>query len=88
MELVMIMVLELKLAASKNVIVKITMFPHRNIHNYTLTSLVGKTHNQIGQVLIDKKGHANILDMQSFRGADCNTDHYLVIANVTQRLSK
>ena len=25
--------------------------------------------------------------MQSFRGADCDTDHYLVIANVRERLA-
>jgi hypothetical protein len=34
-------------ATSKNLVVKITMFPHRNIHKYTWTSPDGKTHNQI-----------------------------------------
>jgi hypothetical protein len=32
-------------ATSKNLIVKITMFPHRNIPKFTWTSPDGKTHN-------------------------------------------
>ena len=63
------------------------MFPHRNIHKYTWTSRDGKTHNQIGQILIDRKWHSSVLDVRSFRGADCDTDHYLVIAKVMERLA-
>jgi len=32
-------------ATSKNLVVKSTMFPNRNIHKYTWTSPDGKTHN-------------------------------------------
>jgi len=28
----------------------------------------------------------SVLDVQCFRGADCDTDHYLVIAKVRERL--
>ena len=28
-----------------------------------------------------------VLDAQSFRGADCDTDHCLVVANIRERLS-
>jgi hypothetical protein len=34
-------------ATSKNLTVKSTMFPHRNIHKFTWTSPDGWTHNQI-----------------------------------------
>ena len=31
--------------------------------------------------------HSSITDVQSFRGADCNTDHYLVVAKLRERLA-
>ena len=63
------------------------MFPHRNIHKYSCTFPDGKTHNQIDNVLIDRRWHSSVLDVRSFREADCDTDHYLVIAKVRERLA-
>jgi endonuclease/exonuclease/phosphatase family metal-dependent hydrolase len=67
-------------ATSKHLIVKSTMFPHNNIHKYTWTSPDGKTHNQIDHILVDRRRHSSVLHVQSFRAADCDTDHYLVVA--------
>jgi hypothetical protein len=47
----------------------------------------GKTHNQINHILIDRRRHSSILDVRSFRAADCGTDHYLVVAKVRERLA-
>jgi hypothetical protein len=63
-------------ATSKNLIVKSTMFSHRNIHKYTSTSPDGNTHNQIDHILIDRRRHSSVLDVRPFRAADCDTDHY------------
>jgi len=74
-------------ATSKNLVVKSTMFPHRNIHKHTWNSPDGKTHNQIDHVLIDRRWQSSVLDVRSFRGPDFDTDHYLVIAKVRERLA-
>jgi hypothetical protein len=52
---------------------------------YTWMPLAGKTHNQIGHSLIDKR--RLVLDVRSFRAAHCDTDHYLVVAKVRERLA-
>jgi hypothetical protein len=63
------------------------MFPHRRNHKYICTSPDGKTHNQIDHILIDRRRHSSILDVRSFRGADCDSDHYVVVAKVRERLA-
>ena len=71
---------------SKILVVKSTMFLQRNILKYTWTSLDRKTHNQIDHILIDRRC-SSILDVRGFRRADCDTDHYLVVAKVWERLA-
>jgi hypothetical protein len=63
------------------------MFPHCNIHKFTWTFPDGKAHNQIGHILIDRRRHSSIIDVRSFRAADCDTDHYLVVAKVREGLA-
>jgi hypothetical protein len=53
-------------ATSKNLTVKSTMFPHRNIHKYTWISPDGN----IDHILIDRRGHSSVC-VRSFRAADC-----------------
>jgi hypothetical protein len=75
-------------ATSKNLIVKSATFPHRDIHKHTWTSPDGVTHNQIDNVLIDERRHSSILlDVRSIRGADCDTEHYLIVAKLRERIS-
>ncbi|KAJ4449477.1 hypothetical protein ANN_00876 [Periplaneta americana] len=47
----------------------------------------GLTHNQIHHILIDKRRHTSIVDIRTFRGADFNCGHYLVIGELRERLS-
>jgi len=63
------------------------MFPHQNIHKYTWTSPDVKTHNQNDHILIDRRWYSNILDVRSFRGADCDSDQYLVVPKLRESLA-
>jgi hypothetical protein len=74
-------------ATFKNLIVKSTTFPFCNINKFTWTSPDGNTHNQIDHILIDRRQHSRVTDVQCFREADCDTDHYLVVAKVRERLA-
>jgi hypothetical protein len=63
------------------------MIPLRFICKYSWTSPDGKTHNQTDHILVDRRRHSNVLDVRSFRAADCDSDHYLVIAKFRERLA-
>jgi len=38
-------------------------------------------------ILMDRRWHLSVLNVQSFRGANCDTDHYLVVAKVREKLA-
>jgi hypothetical protein len=63
------------------------MFSHLNIRKYTWTYSDGNTHNQIDHILIDKRRNSSVLDVKSFRAADCDKDHYLVVEKIRERLA-
>jgi endonuclease/exonuclease/phosphatase family metal-dependent hydrolase len=70
---------------SENVIVKITNFLHRNIQRY---SSDWKRNERIDHVVIDKRRHSSVGDVRSFIRANCNSDHYRMIAKVRERGSQ
>jgi hypothetical protein len=37
------------------------------------------------RLLVDRRRQSSIPDVRSFRGADCDTDHYLVAAKLGER---
>jgi hypothetical protein len=63
-------------ATSKNLIVKCTMFPHRNIHKYTWASPGGKTHNHIDHILINRRRHSSVLDV------DHSGQHIVILTTI------
>lgn len=75
-------------AESKNMVVSSTQFAHKNIHKQTWRSPNGQVFNQIDHVLIDKRRASGIQDVRSFRGADGDTDHYLVRARYLCKITR
>jgi hypothetical protein len=60
------------------------MFPHHNIHKYTWTFPDGKAHNQIYNTLVDRRRHSNVLDIRSYKAADCDSNYYLLMAKIRE----
>jgi hypothetical protein len=48
---------------------------------------MGKPTIKIDHILVDGRRHSNVLDVRSLRAADCDRDHYLVVAKVGERLA-
>ena len=63
------------------------MFQHRNIHKYTWNCPDGKIHNRIDHILKDRRRHSSILNVISFRGANCDTNHYMAVAKFRERVA-
>jgi hypothetical protein len=46
-----------------------------------------KRYNHNEQVMVERRLHSSLLDVQSFRKADCNSKHCLAVAKVWDRVS-
>ena len=65
-----------------------TIFKHKNIHKATWTSPNGITKNQIDHILVNKSMRTSVLDTRAHRGADANSDHFLVRSKIRLKLCK
>jgi hypothetical protein len=45
------------------------------------------TNKRVDNITIDRRWNSNILDVRFFRGAECDTDHYLVVAKVRETVA-
>lgn len=78
----------INLASSLNLAVKSTWFPRKDIHKQTWISPDGTTRNQIDHMLIEGRHFSSILDVRTYRGADCDSDHMLVVGRYKKRTAR
>jgi len=74
-------------AMSNRIIISRTYFQGKDIYKQTCISPDAATKNQIDHVMIDNKYRSWFSNVRSYRGADADTEHYLVVATLTEKLS-
>lgn len=75
-------------AMEQNLKIMSTYFDRKNIYKTTWISPDGNTANQIDHVIIETKHANSVQNIRTYRGADCNTDHFMVVANIRQEIPK
>ncbi|XP_063593072.1 uncharacterized protein LOC134770132 [Penaeus indicus] len=73
---------------TNNLVITNTMFKHHPRHLYTWTSPDKQTRNQIDYILINKKWKGSVRNAKTRPGADCNSDHQLLVVDLLLRLKK
>ena len=78
----------LEFCRSNNLVIANTLFEHHPRHLYTWISPDKNTRNQIDFVMINQKWKASLKNAKTKPGADCNSDHQLLIVDIQFRLKK
>lgn len=70
-----------------NLVIGSTLFSHRGIHKITWISLDHRTRNQIDHITISGTWRRSLIDVRNCRGADTASDHHLITATLSLKLS-
>lgn len=77
----------MELALGKGLRVKSMMYPHKNILKRAWMSSDSTYSNQIDHnILINERFANNITDVRTYRGVDCDSDHFLVVSKLRVKL--
>ncbi|XP_063907443.1 craniofacial development protein 2-like [Zophobas morio] len=78
----------IEFAEENKMVVKSTFFAQKEIYKGTWMSPDGKTVNQIDHILVERRDAQLITRLRSYRGAEANSDHFLVRADLKQEIPK
>ena len=65
-------------AMARSMVVRSTLLQHKSVHLKTWRLPDGLSVNQIDHVMTDSRHTTDIIDVKSCRGADHDSDHYMV----------
>jgi hypothetical protein len=74
-------------AVSGNMIIGSTSYPLKDIHKSTWRSPDGVTFNQKDHLLMYRRHKSILMDVRSYRGANIDSRHYLVVARLRAQIS-
>ncbi|XP_068242411.1 craniofacial development protein 2-like [Palaemon carinicauda] len=72
--------------SANNLVIECNLVHHKNIHKYTLTSPCGNDKNRIDHIDIYKERSRTLRNVRSYRDADIDSDHLLLIATLKLKL--
>lgn len=78
----------IEFAADNNMAIANTMFKHHPRRQYTWTSPDGNYRNQIDYILVRSRWKSSITNAHTLPGADCHSDHQLLIGNLRLKLQR
>ena len=73
---------------TQNIVIGDSIFPKKDIHKLTWTSPNGVTKNQIDHITIDRRFRRSLKDVKVRGGADVDSYHELVAANIQLKLCR
>ncbi|XP_050343811.1 craniofacial development protein 2-like [Nymphalis io] len=76
----------LQFAADNNLTIINTVFQQHHRRLYTWTTPDGKHRNQIDYILIRSRWRSSIMNAHTLPGADCQSDHQLLVCNLKLKL--
>lgn len=74
-------------ALTKELVINSTQFQRKEIYKQTWVSPDGRTKSQIDHILINERYKTSVRQVRSYRGADGDKDHYLIIASFKIKLA-
>ena len=75
-------------AEANELIISSTYFEHKDIHKGTWKDPAGRTVNQIDHVLINKIRATIVEDVKTMRGANCDSDNFLIRTIIRHKISR
>ncbi|XP_063932650.1 craniofacial development protein 2-like [Zophobas morio] len=78
----------IEFAEENKMVVKSTFFAQKEIYKGTWMSPDGKTVNQTDHILVERRDAQLITRLRSYRGAEANSDHFLVRSDLKQEIPK
>ena len=75
-------------AEGNELMISSTCFEHKDIHQGTWNDPAGRTVNQIDHVLINKRRATIVEDVKTMRGANCDSDHFLIRTIIRHKISR